>query len=1075
MYSFEGDFRRKPIQSLRGASKKEEKDQLLIRAQVERQRREEVRLQHESATKIQAYFRSYAVRKQQMVAVRGQFDQIVQSAQRPESLDMKTLCFLQQKLCFFYSNKLDPQRLIWMCQNVIKRKNDYLTYMCTRIPGGLYHIQRLLLLCLRHLKDVIHTAAPIAIPMRMLEMFTSLELYRSHKFTEHKEGPVHHLWLYLINHGYFDYMRVILEAKVPSDLERTAVAPTPLADSILGLIMGPVSFAIQHKGQPFSHCVLKAICQSLLCPAYSEQIEHFLLPAMAYGRFPFPFVDLIQALISDTARNSKHGSQVSGRSKRSSSTSIEMTPWLLGALVTLADKYIEVLNTKQTVDFLSVLKKLLPSLPTREVQDDDSDDEMDVDQLFPTDGLQKIQQDCMTFLNSPNFVQRVIECHGNKMSHDIVSAICVVCHALMTHHHLEIHKVRLLYSLAFSKAFIRGLWSVCTTTCNWTVMGTEASLIQMLACGVDLSDDDVQRIVPLLAIFCSMFNHFLYTIHDADFYGDTKPSSMPFRLEELVPMTLVLRDTCLGVIELAHPDTRLSISEDYHEALIQAGMKDKPRQKEDEDRHNHMWAYLFKVTSSLVRQLYSRDTRRMFCPYNFWLSDRVSIQADKPSQIYRAQGSVFTRRPFGTMKSLTKTALDEDGPPLSNTDVKNLVILTELPFVVTFEERFKILQKLIQTDRQEYQGEMTHFLSGPSISVMIRRNYIYEDAFDKLSPENEPNLKLKMRVQLVNAAGLDEAGIDGGGIFREFLSELLKTGFDPNRGLFCYTTDQLLYPNPKSTVLMENYTKHYFFLGRMLGKAIYENMLVELPFASFFLSKILSRHGGNLDIHHLASLDPELYRNLLSLKTYEDDVVDLGLDFTTVNDDFGQTKVIELKPGGRQIAVDNHNRIEYIHLMADHKLNKQIRVQCTAFRQGMSDVLNLDWLRMFDHHELQVLISGAITPVNIEDLQHHTNYSGGYTDSHPIIQMFWKVVQQFTNRQKRQLLKFVTSCSRPPLLGFKDLYPAFCVHYGGNELDRLPTASTCMNLLRLPEFSDEKTMKTKLLYAVESESGFELS
>jgi hypothetical protein len=44
---------------------------------------------------------------------------------------------------------------------------------------------------------------------------------------------------------------------------------------------------------------------------------------------------------------------------------------------------------------------------------------------------------------------------------------------------------------------------------------------------------------------------------------------------------------------------------------------------------------------------------------------------------------------------------------------------------------------------------------------------------------SEPNLKLKMRVQLVNAAGLDEAGIDGGGIFREFLSELLKTGFDP--------------------------------------------------------------------------------------------------------------------------------------------------------------------------------------------------------------------------------------------------------------------------------------------------------
>ena len=47
-------------------------------------------------------------------------------------------------------------------------------------------------------------------------------------------------------------------------------------------------------------------------------------------------------------------------------------------------------------------------------------------------------------------------------------------------------------------------------------------------------------------------------------------------------------------------------------------------------------------------------------------------------------------------------------------------------------------------------------------------------------------------------------------------------------------------------------------------QAIYENMLVEIPFASFFLSKILSRHSGDLDIHHLASLDPEMYKYVLN-------------------------------------------------------------------------------------------------------------------------------------------------------------------------------------------------------------------
>lgn len=75
-----------------------------------------------------------------------------------------------------------------------------------------------------------------------------------------------------------------------------------------------------------------------------------------------------------------------------------------------------------------------------------------------------------------------------------------------------------------------------------------------------------------------------------------------------------------------------------------------------------------------------------------------------------------------------------------------------------------------------------------------------------------------MRVQLTNIVGLDEAGVDGGGIFREFLSELLKTSFDPNRGFFRLTNDNLLYPNPGVAVLVPDFPAHYFFIGRMLGK-----------------------------------------------------------------------------------------------------------------------------------------------------------------------------------------------------------------------------------------------------------------
>lgn len=46
---------------------------------------------------------------------------------------------------------------------------------------------------------------------------------------------------------------------------------------------------------------------------------------------------------------------------------------------------------------------------------------------------------------------------------------------------------------------------------------------------------------------------------------------------------------------------------------------------------------------------------------------------------------------------------------------------------------FQIFQRLIYADKQEVQGDGP-FLDG--INVTIRRNYIYEDAYDKLSPEN---------------------------------------------------------------------------------------------------------------------------------------------------------------------------------------------------------------------------------------------------------------------------------------------------------------------------------------------------
>ena len=45
------------------------------------------------------------------------------------------------------------------------------------------------------------------------------------------------------------------------------------------------------------------------------------------------------------------------------------------------------------------------------------------------------------------------------------------------------------------------------------------------------------------------------------------------------------------------------------------------------------------------------------------------------------------------------------------------------------------------------------------------------------------------------------------------------------------------------------------------------------------------------------------------LRSYDGDVADLDVNFTVVDDKFGETNETELVPGGRNIAVTNENRL----------------------------------------------------------------------------------------------------------------------------------------------------------------------
>uniref|UniRef100_A0A452IYI0 HECT-type E3 ubiquitin transferase n=1 Tax=Gopherus agassizii TaxID=38772 RepID=A0A452IYI0_9SAUR len=984
MFSFEGDFKTRPKVSLGGASRKEEKASLLHRTQEERRKREEERRRLKNAIIIQSFVRGYKARKYQYSIQRSEFDRCANLAQSGGTVSITSganLTLLVRQLLFFYRQKEDSKRLIWMCQNLIKQSSQFVK----QLDGPdrltcLFQIKRLLGLCCRLLQNCNDDSLNVALPMRMLEVFSSENTYLPVLQDANYVASVFEQILhYMVQKGYYRSLYLLINNKLPSSIEYSDVSRVPIAKILLENVLKPLHFTYSSCPEGARQQIFAAFTEEFLAAPFTDQIFHFIIPALADVQTLFPYELFLNALSTESRRSRKS----------------DRAPWLFYFVLTVGETYLGSLSEEGLLVYLRVLQTFLSQLPVSAIgancQDatsdsEDEDEEISKMMTIPGDGrisVQYITEECLKKLDTKQQTNTLLNMvWRDSASEEVFTLMASICHTLMVQHRMMVPKVRLLYSLAFNARFLRHLWYLISSMTTRMITGSMVPLLQVISRGSPMSLEDSSRIIPLFYLFSSLFSHSLISIHDNEFFGDPiegqrQSSMMPFTLEELVILSHCLRDACLGIIKLAYPETKPEVREEYIAAFRSVGVTTNTEMQQCIQTEQKRWIQLFKVITNLVKMLKSRDTRRNFCPPNHWLSEQENIKADKVTQLYVPSARhVWRVRRMGRIGPLQSTLdVGLEPAPLSVSEERQLAILTELPFVVPFEERVKIFQRLIYADKQEVQGDGP-FLDG--INVTIRRNYIYEDAYDKLSPENEPDLKKRIRVHLLNAHGLDEAGIDGGGIFREFLNELLKSGFNPNQGFFKTTNEGLLYPNPAAQMLVgDSYARHYYFLGRMLGKALYENMLVELPFASFFLSKLLGT-SADVDIHHLASLDPEMYKNLLFLKSYEGDVEELGLNFTVVNNDLGEAQVVELKPGGKDIPVTSANRIAYIHLVADYRLNKQIRQHCLAFRQGLANVVNLECLRMFDQQEIQVLISGAQVPISLDDLKSFTNYSGKY-------------------------------------------------------------------------------------------------
>ena len=120
-------------------------------------------------------------------------------------------------------------------------------------------------------------------------------------------------------------------------------------------------------------------------------------------------------------------------------------------------------------------------------------------------------------------------------------------------------------------------------------------------------------------------------------------------------------------------------------------------------------------------------------------------------------------------------------------------LLKRAPFLVPFSSRVQICTSLLASARE--QNRSSHTQPFERYQIRIRRNRAFEDAFRELNGLTREQLRGTIRVTFVNEFGVEEAGIDGGGIFKHLMEKIIKIAFDIQYGLFKETVDHLLYPN----------------------------------------------------------------------------------------------------------------------------------------------------------------------------------------------------------------------------------------------------------------------------------------
>uniref|UniRef100_A0A915I195 E3 ubiquitin-protein ligase n=1 Tax=Romanomermis culicivorax TaxID=13658 RepID=A0A915I195_ROMCU len=268
-------------------------------------------------------------------------------------------------------------------------------------------------------------------------------------------------------------------------------------------------------------------------------------------------------------------------------------------------------------------------------------------------------------------------------------------------------------------------------------------------------------------------------------------------------------------------------------------------------------------------------------------------------------------------------------------------------------------------------------------------------------------------------------------------------------------------------------------IGKLLARALLDGRILDLPLSSVFY-KWLLKDESVINIHDLSDLDPVLSKSLqyligqerkgrlggvkyLEAKTA---VESLELYFTIPGN-----PSVELIKAGKDTPVTIDNIQQYVDLVIYWLLRAGVSRQMEIMRDAFDTILPTKHLKLFLPEEMDQLFCGAkndVEPWDPQMLRQTIHPDHGMLNMEELLHTL--ILSEYDEQQRRLFLQFLTGSPRLPVGGLKNLNPPFTAvrkHDGGHSADsHLPSVMTCVNYLKLPEYSTKEIMAQRLSTAI---------